>query len=119
MIAVQTRYRSCCFVIDEHTLEQFKDRMKQDSVSIARLIEQFLLSYVYCLDPTFIDSTVKNRPKVRRKPYHVRLSLDIYTAFEKKTTQEKLDMNLAIEQFFINYAEFMKALRSSESESVI
>ena len=118
MIAVQTRYRSCCFVIDEHTLEQFKDSMKQDSVSITRLIEQFLLSYVYCLDPTFIGSTVKNRPKVRRKPYQARLSLDIYIAFEKKTTQEKLDMNLAIEQFFINYAEFMKALRSSENKRV-
>jgi len=108
MISTRTRYRHCGFCVNQNVLEPFKDAAKQEQVRMARVIEQFLFSYVYCLDSTFVSSAPKIRRRSRRVHYTLTISADIYDAFVEKTRKEKMDMNLILEQFFINYIVFMK-----------
>ena len=104
----QVRYRFVTFVADEGLLIQFKDALSRDQLSMAKAVEQFLLSYVYCLDSSFTDSAGKKRAKKGRKPYQSRISANIYNAFVEKTDREKTDVNLLLEQFFRNYTAFIK-----------
>ena len=115
MIEEQTRYRRCCFVVDEGILKRFKAATNRDQVSMARAVEQFLLSYVYCLDSSFVGGAGKRPPKRGRKACYVRLSMNIYTEFAEKTQKEETDMNLIVEQFFNYYTAFMKTRQSSEN----
>ena len=110
MISAQARYFRCSFSVDGQVVARFKEAASRDHVSMARLVEQFLLSYVYCLDPAFVDVDVKTRPRIRREHYVVRVSADIYTAFVEKTGKEKTDINLILARFFINYSEFSEKL---------
>ena len=104
----QVRYRFVTFVADEGLLIQFKDALSLDQLSKAKAVEQFLLSYVYCLDSSFTDGAGKKRAKKGRKPYQLRISANIYSAFVEKTDREKTDVNLLLEQFFRNYTAFIK-----------
>lgn len=116
MIAFPTKHRVICFVIDENVLESFKELTLQEKASAANIIEQFLLSYVYCLDSSFIGSFPKTRPRIRRISYHVRITIDTYEAFVEKTNRERSDMNLILQRFLMNYTAFVKALRSLETK---
>jgi len=104
----QNRYRIVTFVADEGLLIQFKEAISRDQLSMAKAIEQFLSSYVYCLDSSFTDGTGKKRAQKGRKPYQSRIQANIYNAFVEKTDKEKTDVNLLLEQFFRNYTSFIK-----------
>ncbi|OQY46999.1 MAG: hypothetical protein B6240_06480 [Desulfobacteraceae bacterium 4572_87] len=108
----QNRYRIVNFVADEVVFTQFKEALKQDRLSMARAIEQFLSSYVYCLDSSFTVATEEKREKKRirkrRKLFQLRISEHAYNVFSVKVEKEKADANLLLDQFFRNYVAFMK-----------
>jgi hypothetical protein len=116
VISAQSQYRRGCFVIDGDVLDQFKEAAKQEDESVAKVVEQFLFSYVYCLDSTFVYSAAKARSKRRREPFVLRLSTDIYNAFMEKANKANMDMNLILQQFLVNYVVFMKSTRASRNE---
>jgi len=104
----QIRYQIVSFVADEDLLIQFKDALSRDQLSMAKAVEQFLSSYVYCLDSSFTDGAGKKRTQKGRKLYQSRIPANIYNAFVEKTDKEKTDVNLLLEQFFRNYTAFIK-----------
>ena len=113
MVAEQTRYHICRFFLHEDVLEPFKEVVSRDNLSAAKAIEQFLASYVYCLDPSFVDGAEKHHEKNKKKALYIRISAEIFRAFEEKTKAEKVDMNLIVEQFMAHYTAFMRAKKPS------
>jgi hypothetical protein len=107
----QNRYQHCAFSVDEDVFIQFKEALGWDQLSMAKAIEQFLLSYVYCLDSSFAGSIGIKKDVKGRKPFQTRISENIYDEFVAKTDQEKSDMNVLFEQFFRNYTAFIKKVR--------
>ena len=104
----QMQYRVFTFVAHEGLLTQFKEALSRDQLSVAKAIEQFLSSYVYCLDSSFTDDTGKKRAQKGRKSFQARIRANICNAFVEKAEKEKSDVNLLLEQFIKNYTSFIK-----------
>ncbi len=110
MVAEQTRYQRCHLFLHVDVLEPFKEVVSRDNVSAAKVIEQFLASYVYCLDRSFIDGAEEYHGKKKKKAFYLRISTEIFRAFEEKTKADKVDMNLIVEKFMTHYTAFMQQI---------
>jgi len=112
----QNRYRVCVFSLDEDLFNSFKKLLFREKVSAAKLIEQFLVCYAYCLDSSFLNSANEIKRKRGRKPYHFRVLAENYNAFAEKAGKELMDTNSLIEQFLKNYSTFIKTVRSPHKQ---
>ena len=92
----------------------FKGLVAREGLSTARVVEQFMSNYVDYLDSSFIQGQISlNRQKRSAQPSFL-VSGDIYAAFKRKTSKERVSVPAVIGQFIKNYVEFTSRIHGAQ-----
>ncbi|MBT8367220.1 MAG: hypothetical protein KJP23_21215 [Deltaproteobacteria bacterium] len=94
--------------VPEDLIEKFKEQVAKENTTIPKLISQFMMNYVDYLDSSFLLSIRASHGQRIKKTYvTMRLPADLCPQFKEKTSREGLKMNAVIEQFILNYVNFL------------
>ncbi len=87
-------------------LEEFKNVLDAEGISIPKAIGQFMLNYTNHLDKRFI----KTRKHGKKKSVHYIFlySEEIVMNFKEKAKREKARPSVLVAQFMRNYVDFIK-----------
>ena len=103
------RTKRCGFMVPQDLMIKFKEYISEDTTSIPKLTNQFMINYIDCLDPSFLvdpNSSLKRRG-VKKDEITMAIPAVVYHQFKEKTIKDGVKMSRVLEQFIRNYVEFM------------
>ena len=78
------------FMVPQDLIAKFKEYIAEDTTSIPKLTNQFMINYIDCLDPSFLvdpDSSLKIRG-VKKDQITMAIPAVVYYQFKEKTIKE-------------------------------
>lgn len=97
------------FLVPENLFVEFKEHVFKENATIPKLITQFMMNYIDCLDSSFFLKKESYSAKMtKRIVFTILIPADVCSRFKEKTMKDGVKMSTAIEQFIVNYVNFMK-----------
>jgi hypothetical protein len=109
MDVLDFKKRRLGFLVPENLFVEFKENVFKENTTIPMLITQFMMNYIDCLDSSFFLKKESYSAKMTKKiQFGILIPADVCSRFKEKTIKDGVKMSTAIEQFIVNYVNFMK-----------
>lgn len=105
-----TLERNPFFMVPSDVLFGFREAASQQDVAMARIIEQFIESYIHCLDPSFVDDAGIGKKGTKLTGIRTMISYTLFNAFLRKVRKQGGNPNELVVQFMSRYTAFVKDL---------